>query len=60
MLLFPIDIDPVKNYLPYDGIVTYFGKIIDQQEADSYYERLLSTIEWKNDEAMLFGKKDNY
>ncbi len=26
------------------------------QEADHYLERLLNTIEWKNDEAVIFGK----
>lgn len=57
MLLFPNDIDPAKNYLPYDGIVNYFGKIINKETADHYYERLLTTIEWRNDEAIMFGKK---
>jgi len=57
MLLFPNDIDPAKNYLPHDGIVNYFGKIIDKEKADHYYERLLTTIDWKNDEAVMFGKK---
>lgn len=45
-----------KNLLPYDGIVHYFGKIFNTQQADHYYQQLLTTIAWKNDEAMMFGK----
>jgi alkylated DNA repair dioxygenase AlkB len=44
------------NLLPFDGIVTYYGKILKQQEATYYLDKLLSTIEWKNDEAIIFGK----
>ncbi|GAB3015613.1 alpha-ketoglutarate-dependent dioxygenase AlkB [Niabella terrae] len=50
-------IDPRKNLLPYDGIVHYFGPLMDQQQADHYLQELLETIAWKNDEAMMFGKK---
>ena len=45
------------NLLPYDGIVNYFGKIIHQKDAIVYTKILLETIEWKNDEAIIFGKK---
>lgn len=44
------------NLLPRDGTVNYYGKLFPRQEADRYTERLLSTIEWKNDEAVIFGK----
>lgn len=49
------DID--KNWLPYDGTVQYYGKIFNDREAWDYYEALLNTVEWRNDEAMIFGKK---
>ncbi|BBB29178.1 alpha-ketoglutarate-dependent dioxygenase AlkB family protein [Neptunomonas japonica] len=45
------------NLLPYDGTVQYYGAVMSLSEADHYYEVLLSTIEWKNDEAVIFGKK---
>jgi len=48
--------EPLNNLLPYDGIVRYYGKIFNQQDAQHYFERLLNTIDWKNDEAIIFGK----
>ena len=49
--------DANENLLPKDGTVNYYGKIIDQEEADVFYLQLLENIEWKNDEAVIFGKK---
>lgn len=46
-----------QNLLPYDGTVIYFGKIMNQQNALTYFDILLNTIEWKNDEAIIFGNK---
>lgn len=46
----------IANILPIDGIVNYYGKVLKQLEADYYYNSLLRTIEWKNDEAVIFGK----
>ncbi|MDE3236267.1 MAG: alpha-ketoglutarate-dependent dioxygenase AlkB [Bacteroidota bacterium] len=57
MQLFEDIIDKTKNWLPYDGIVNYYGRLLAAREADFYLEKLLQTIEWKNDEAILFGKK---
>lgn len=57
MELFENIADPDKNYLPQDGTVNYYGKILNQIEADKLYKTLLETIEWKNDEAVIFGKK---
>ncbi|MGM8363229.1 alpha-ketoglutarate-dependent dioxygenase AlkB family protein [Flavobacterium sp. ARAG 55.4] len=48
--------DPNTNLLPVDGTVLYYGKIMDYAEAGFYYRRLLESIEWKNDEAVIFGK----
>ena len=45
------------NSLPKDGLVFYYGKIMPESLADYYFSRLLQGIEWKNDEAILFGKK---
>jgi alkylated DNA repair dioxygenase AlkB len=54
MTLFPAN--PIENLLPFDGTVNYFGKIISQQEANHYYNLLMNNIEWRNDEAIIFGK----
>ena len=48
--------DPQQNLLPYEGLVQYFGKIMEVQEADRYFDQLSTDIEWKNDEARIFGK----
>ena len=50
------DNEPAYNLLPYDGIVNYYGKVLQHKEANDYLDRLLTTIEWKNDEAVIFGK----
>lgn len=55
--LFNFNVDVERNILPKDGTVYYFGKIFPEAEASHYFENLLNTIEWKNDEAMIFGKK---
>ena len=39
-----------------DGLVIYYGKVMQKDEADAYLENLLDTIEWKNDEAIIFGR----
>ena len=57
MDLFGNLVDANENLLPKDGTVNYYGKIIDQEEADAFYLQLLENIEWKNDEAVIFGKK---
>lgn len=57
MLLFEDSFDSDKNYLPQDGIVNFYGKIFKQLEADYYYQVLLDSIAWQNDEANIFGKK---
>jgi len=56
MDLFSVEPDENRNLLPQDGIVLYFGKLFSRQEADYYTDNLMNTIEWKNDEAVIFGK----
>ncbi|MES2806979.1 MAG: alpha-ketoglutarate-dependent dioxygenase AlkB [Bacteroidota bacterium] len=45
-----------ENIIKYDGIVNYFGPIMDKVKADGYRDVLLDTIQWKNDEAVIFGR----
>jgi len=44
------------NILPFDGIVFYYGRLFQAQQATAYYQLLLNNIEWKNDEAIILGK----
>ncbi|MCD6019475.1 MAG: alpha-ketoglutarate-dependent dioxygenase AlkB [Bacteroidetes bacterium] len=48
--------DQIINLLPYDGTVFYYGKILSQAEANHFFNELYNTIEWRNDEAVIFGK----
>lgn len=57
MNLFDFESDRKKNWLPYGGTVNYYGKVINQEEADYYFRVLLEKIDWRNDEAFIFGKK---
>ena len=57
MDLFNQIIDKHKNWLPYEGTVNYYGRLFNKQVADDYFEKLLSTVEWRNDEAIIFGKR---
>lgn len=57
MKLFEDDFNPTKNFLPYEGTVNYYGLICLEQQADYFLKVFLETIEWRNDEAVIFGKK---
>ena len=57
MELFDPIYDSDFNWLPTDGTVNYYGKILTKAEADFFYLKLFEKIEWKNDEAVIFGKK---
>jgi alkylated DNA repair dioxygenase AlkB len=56
-MLFDDIIDRNRNWLPRDGTVNYYGKLLGPQVADHCFDQLLTTIDWRNDEAFLFGKK---
>ncbi|TAH07455.1 MAG: alpha-ketoglutarate-dependent dioxygenase AlkB [Sphingobacteriia bacterium] len=47
----------ITNLLPKEGTVNYYGKLFSLKDANHYFELLLHTIEWKNDEAIMFGKR---
>ncbi|MBV4360238.1 alpha-ketoglutarate-dependent dioxygenase AlkB family protein [Pinibacter aurantiacus] len=50
------DNERIENLLPYDGEVVYYGRVIPLDEADLYRNILLQNIDWKNDEAVIFGR----
>ena len=56
MDLFSTESDSSKNILPKDGIVNYHGIIMTKKVTNHYFETLMNTIEWKNDQAVIYGK----
>lgn len=46
-----------ENLLPEDGTVIYFGKVLSPVAAESYFNSLFETLEWKQDEVVIFGKR---
>ena len=56
MSLFPVEFDASQNLLPYQGCVNYYGQIMETAVADAYLQRLLDSIAWQNDLAVIFGK----
>jgi alkylated DNA repair dioxygenase AlkB len=57
MELFDFPSDPSLNLLPGDGIVNYYGKLISASESAAMAQALLDRIEWRNDEAVIYGKR---
>lgn len=55
MDLFNNDIN--TNLLPYQGEVIYYGPVLPQERSMDYFDILMKDIEWKNDEAIIFGKR---
>jgi len=55
--LFSSTVPEENNLLPHGGTVNYYGTIVPLDEADRYLQILLTTIQWKNDEAVIFGKR---
>ncbi|WP_218599521.1 alpha-ketoglutarate-dependent dioxygenase AlkB [Polaribacter sp. NJDZ03] len=49
--------ETIRNILPFDGITNYHGIILDKKQCEFYYQKLMATINFKNDEAIIFGKK---
>ncbi|UKJ06478.1 alpha-ketoglutarate-dependent dioxygenase AlkB family protein [Solitalea lacus] len=56
MDLFGNELTAETNLLPYDGEVNYYGRIMSRVQANAYFENLLHSIQWKNDEAIILGK----
>lgn len=52
--LFDSDIKP--NLLPFDGVAEYYAKIMTDAAAHQSFEYLFHSIEWRNDEAVIYGK----
>ena len=57
MDLFTPEISSTDNLLPKDGTLYYHCKIYSKEKADGYFNYLMETIPWKNDEIIIYGKK---
>ncbi len=51
------EFNETSNLLPEGGDVNYYGCVFSRKEADYLYNYLLNKIEWKNDQAVIFGKQ---
>ena len=57
MDLFSEITDTPENILPIDGNACYYENLLSTHTADLYFFLLYKQIKWKNDEALIFGKK---
>lgn len=57
MDLFRQAIEQPDNLLSKQGVAKYYGILIPLISADDYFNRLLTNIDWKNDEAVIYGKR---
>lgn len=57
MDLFNSQPSETKSLLPKDGTVNYYGRLFSTSTANDFFEKLLKNIEWRNDEAIIFGKR---
>ena len=48
--------EKVINILPFDGSADYYSKMLTTAEAKYYFDRMLMNVEWRNDEAVIFGR----
>ncbi|HEV3411566.1 MAG TPA: alpha-ketoglutarate-dependent dioxygenase AlkB [Puia sp.] len=46
----------VVNLLPFDGAADFYGKVLSAAESRHYLDVMLRHIEWRNDEAVIFGR----
>lgn len=46
-----------RNILPRDGTVLYYGPIYAPADADGHLRDLLDKIDWRHDQAVIYGKR---
>jgi alkylated DNA repair dioxygenase AlkB len=56
-MLIPFQENPAENILPFDGDAYYYRQVFSQEVGDAVFDQLLHTIDWKQDEIIMFGKK---
>ena len=47
----------LRNYLPHDGVVNYYGSLLSLEVANGYFDSLMSNVDWQNDEVIIYGKR---
>lgn len=57
MKLFEEITAPYQNLLPRNGRVNYYGVLFTTIEANLIFDSLLNQIDWRNDEAIIYGKR---
>lgn len=57
MNLFQSNEDKNINRLPKDGEVNYYGQLFGRDRSKFYFQKLLASIKWTQDEVVMFGKK---
>ena len=57
MRLYDDQFNIIENILPYDGVNKKKKKIFSEEESNGYFDKLMTEIEWKSDEAVIFGKQ---
>jgi len=57
MDLFEPVIDRTANLLAHGGEVYYYGPILRADDADRYFDSLMTGIDWRRDTAIMFGRK---
>jgi alkylated DNA repair dioxygenase AlkB len=50
-------LEKTENILPYDGVVTYYGAVLDLAASGRYFDLLLRTVNWRPDELVIAGKR---
>ncbi len=48
--------DRLSNLLHKDGTVNYYGKILTPNVSNQYFDLLMQSILWENEEVIVFGK----
>lgn len=48
--------DIVQKILPYDGEAVDHGLVLNKEQCNFYYQKLLNEIPWEHDQAIVFGK----
>lgn len=49
--------DDEINILPYDGEAIYYGHLMPHDMAMDYFSKLLNSVAWQHDEAVIYGKR---
>ena len=46
-----------QNLLPKDGVVLFYPDVLSEIQCHEYFKELMEQIEWRHDEAVIYGKK---